>query len=107
MIQIFISDIENDMQADGTVKDLERAFPGLKFNFDLDDSSLNDSSSPFPCGHTVLRAEGTAIHAEAIIATLNKAGFQCAILEDNVCSKTADTKEEFWETNFIEKREMW
>ncbi len=107
MIQIFISDIENGIQADGTVKELESTFPGVKFNFDLNDSSLNDSSSPFPCGHTILRAEGTAINAEAIISTLNKAGFRCAILEDKVCSKTADTMEEFWETSFIEKQEMW
>src|SRR5690606_2888477 len=80
---------------------------GVKFNFDLNDSSLNDSSSPFPCGHTILRAEGMAINAEAIISTLNKAGFRCAILEDKVCSKTADTMEGFWETSFIEKQEMW
>ena len=80
IIEVFITDIRSQPQAERIVKILENGFPGLKFNFDLD-----NSTAPFPCGHNILRAEGAAVNSKNIIAMVNRSGFMCDILADNVC----------------------
>lgn len=80
MIEVFITNIRHQIEAESMLKILENRFPNLKINFDLE-----GSQAPFPCGHTILRAVGTTIDAENIIFTLHQSGFMCAILEDKVC----------------------
>ncbi|WP_460469971.1 hypothetical protein [Emticicia fontis] len=80
MIEVFITSISNRIQAESVLKSLTGQFPRLKFNFDLD-----NSEAPFPCGHSILRAEGAMIDTESIISVLNKSGYKCEILEDKVC----------------------
>lgn len=80
MTEVFITDIPDQIQAKGLIKTLKNVFPGLKINFDTD-----ASEAPFPCGHHILRAEGSAIHSEGIISLVNKSGFTCGILEDKIC----------------------
>ncbi|MFD2522696.1 hypothetical protein [Emticicia soli] len=80
MIEVFITDIQTQMQADSMLEILKKSFPELKFNFDL-----SSSDAPFPCGNNILRAEGAMINAESIIATLNKSAFKCEVLEDKIC----------------------
>ena len=80
IIEVFMTDIRNSVQAEQMQKVLKNSFPVLKFNFDLE-----NSEAPFPCGHSILRAEGETINSEEIILILNKAGFKCEVLEDKIC----------------------
>ncbi len=102
MIEIFTTDIRTQDQAKRIMPVLGSQFPGLKINFDLAESDV-----PYPCGHSILRVEGTAFQAEQIISALDQSGFKCAILEDKICEKKTPGKPEFWETAFLEKQEMW
>ena len=80
MVEVFVTNISNQIQVEGILKMLKNRFPELKINFDLD-----DSDTQFPFCHTILRVEGSTIDAEKIIATVTKSGFMCAILEDKIC----------------------
>lgn len=79
-IQVFITSVRNQIQAEHIVKNLTKSFPELKINFDLNDSEL-----PFPCGHSILRVEGAAINSGNIIVKVKESGFNCAVLEDKIC----------------------
>lgn len=81
MIEVFMTNIREPLQAKKVLGVLESGFPELKLNFDLE-----SSPRPFPCGHSILRAEGPAINAEQIIETVSKAGFTSAVLADKICS---------------------
>lgn len=78
--EVFITDLKNNIQLDHCLKQLNQQFPHLKLNVDL-----SQSKQPYPCGHTVLRAEGMAIRAEQIQSALRHLGLQCDLLEDKVC----------------------
>lgn len=77
MIEIFTTDINNELMTVSVCKTLRQKFSGLKINFDPDETGL-----PYPCGHTILRAEG-----KVIMSTVHNLGFQCEILTDKICSK--------------------
>jgi hypothetical protein len=79
-IEVFITDIKNNDPVDQLENSLAGLFPELKINFDLSDGSM-----PYPCGHTVLRIEGTDISAEKIKSTITHMGFNCEVLEDKIC----------------------
>lgn len=80
MVEVFATNVRSRIEAEPLLKLLGTGFPNLEINFDIQDS---DSHIPF-C-HNILRVEGETIKAEKIIALVNQAGFQCAILEDKIC----------------------
>lgn len=79
-VEVFTTNIQDQVQAENVLKILENSFHDLKINFDLDD--IGSSSL---CSNTILRVEGTMIYTEKIIKTVNLAGFLCNILEDKIC----------------------
>lgn len=81
MIEVFITDIQTEVQVDKTFDFIKNHFPDLKIDFDL-----KDEKKPFPCGHTILRVEGKTISSEKIISELKKIGFRSEILEDKICA---------------------
>lgn len=83
MVEVFISDIQNVIQAERILNTIQKENDGLKINFDLNETELD-----FPCGHTILRIEGTKINSEEIMKTVRNQGFNCEILEDKVCTQT-------------------
>ena len=80
MTEVFITNIQSPVQADKVETALRENFPGLKINFDINETELI-----FPCGHSVLRVEGPAYHSDEIITALIRWGFDCQILEDKIC----------------------
>ncbi len=79
-IEVFITDLHNGLQARQSLVKLEKRFPNLKINFDL-----NESDGPYPCYHTVLRVQGKQIESEQITREITELGFKCDRLEDKVC----------------------
>lgn len=59
---------------------LTRSLPSLKIHFDLNETNL-----PYPCGHTVLRVEGTGAHLNQIKSTLLLHGVKSEEMEDKIC----------------------
>ncbi|MDD7886753.1 hypothetical protein [Flavivirga sp. 57AJ16] len=80
MIEVFITDIQNKVQANHILSKIQTETADLKINFDLNETDLS-----FPCGHTILRIEGGAINSDETIAIVNEQGFKCQILEDKIC----------------------
>lgn len=80
MVEVFITNVRRSDQANRILESLRDCFPRLEISFDL-----SDSKSAFPCGHSILRAEGPQISSENIVSTVNQSGFICAVLEDKIC----------------------
>lgn len=83
MVEVFITDIQHKIQAEIITNIIQSENPELKINFDLNETAL-----PFPCGHTILRAEGREINSVNILTSVRKQGFNCEILEDKICTQT-------------------
>lgn len=83
MVEVFITDIQNNIQAELMLNNIEKDNPDLKINLDL-----NAPGFAFPCGHTILRVEGNKIISERIMAAIRKQGFNCELLEDKICKQT-------------------
>lgn len=79
-IEVFKTDVGNNIQVQHLQKKLEKRFPKLEISFDLSETDL-----PYPCGHTILRVEGQEMFSDKIISTIIKSGFKCDVLEDKVC----------------------
>lgn len=82
MVEVFITDIQNKMQAKEVSNIIQSENPNLKINFDLNETEL-----PFPCGHTILRVESDILNTGKILEIVNNEGFNCEILEDKICIK--------------------
>jgi len=80
MIEVFITDIQTKNQAEAVLIDIQNKNTDLKINFDL-----NETDFSFPCGHTILRVEGTKVNSENILKQIGKLGFKCDVLEDKIC----------------------
>ena len=80
MTEIFITDIQNVVQANNILNSIKTENPELKINFDL-----NETEKSYPCGHTVLRIEGDKINSKSILTTVKSFGHNCEILEEKVC----------------------
>lgn len=80
MTEVFITDIGDLVAAKSTLQSLRNSFPGLKINFDA-----GDSATSYPCGHSILRVEGTAVDSEGIMSMLSRSGIMCDVLEDKIC----------------------
>ena len=81
MIEIFITNIQDSIQADKVKTSIRNHYSDLKINLDL-----NETGFLFPCGHTILRVEGDKINSDEIIVIVNQLGFKCEILEDKICA---------------------
>jgi len=79
MIEVFTTDVQNEIHAKQLLSMLNNYFSQLKINFDIEVTQL-----PYPCGHSILRVEGRLINSEKIINLVNKSGFKCDILEDKI-----------------------
>jgi len=77
MVEVFITDIDQRIRAEGLVELIERIHLGSKVHFDMDETGL-----PFPHGHTVLRIEAPSIDVLAIMEIVKKSGHHCEIMED-------------------------
>lgn len=80
MVEVFATNVSSRIQTEPVLKLLGNRFSTLEINFDIQEP---DARIPF-C-HSILRVEGATIKAEEIIALVNQAGFQCAVLEDKIC----------------------
>lgn len=80
-VEVFITDVKNNIQVEQSLKKLEKVFPKLKINLDLNESEL-----PYPCGHTVLRVKGKGVSFDKIRSTIRHLGFNCDVLEDKICN---------------------
>ncbi|SNZ00415.1 hypothetical protein SAMN06265377_2239 [Flagellimonas pacifica] len=79
MVEVFITNVKEPKQAEETLKVLEHTLPKFKINFDLE-----DFEKPYPCGHSILRIEGSSINNKKIIQIIQNEGFKCEILEDKL-----------------------
>ncbi|MBN8787668.1 MAG: hypothetical protein J0I84_11315 [Terrimonas sp.] len=80
MIEVFITDIQTEIQAKDILDFFKANNPDLKINYDL-----NETDKAYPCGHTVLRVEGNKIETQSILTAMQNLGHKCEILEDKVC----------------------
>lgn len=80
MVEVFITDIQNKVQAERASRSIQDDGIDLKINFDLNETNLL-----FPCGHTILRVESNKINVDKIRTAVNNRGFKCEILEDIIC----------------------
>lgn len=83
MVEVFITDIQDAIQAERILSTIKIENTNLKINFDLNETSL-----PFPCGHNILRIEGSKINSDKIMETVRNQGFNCEILEDKICTQS-------------------
>lgn len=83
MVEVFITDIQNAIQAERILNTIQTENTVLKINFDLNETNLS-----FPCGHTILRIEGNKINSDKIMETVRNQGFNCEILEDKICTQS-------------------
>lgn len=51
----------------------------------LGDFDFNETQKAYPCGHTILRVEGSKIKVKRILTSVKKLGYSCEILQDKVC----------------------
>ena len=78
--EVFISNIHSSVRANKTIRMLEHNFPNLKFNYDLE-----NIKKPYPCGNTIIRAEGRSISPKEIVEKIIATGIKCEVLEDRIC----------------------
>ncbi|QCX37361.1 hypothetical protein FF125_02510 [Aureibaculum algae] len=80
MVEVFITNVKSVCLSQEILKLLEKSFPTLKINFDLE-----DFNKPYPCGHSILRIEGKVIDPKSIIQYLKSKGIKCELLKDKIC----------------------
>jgi hypothetical protein len=80
MTEIFITNIQTNIQGKDVLNFLKAAYPAIKINYDL-----NGTEKAYPCGHTILKVEGDKINSENILTTVRGLGYNCEILEDKIC----------------------
>ena len=85
MVEVFITDIQNEVQAKRTSSSIQNENIDLKINFDVNETDLL-----FPCGHTILRIEGNKFNSDEIMETVRNQGFHCEILEEKICTQSGD-----------------
>lgn len=89
MIEVFTTNIQSKVEANQLLKTLRAKFPKVKVDYDLSETKLS-----YPCGHSVLRAEGSKINSENIISIVKQSGFKCDVLEDKVCGEPVNKRVE-------------
>ncbi|RYE25575.1 MAG: hypothetical protein EOP51_03645 [Sphingobacteriales bacterium] len=69
MVEVFKTNVQEQVHAADLVTLFHRRFPGNRINFDLEDCDR------------ILRIEGDVFCSDTIKALMNEQGFQCAVLE--------------------------
>ncbi|MEO9571932.1 MAG: hypothetical protein ABJH82_07000 [Polaribacter sp.] len=80
MVEVFITNVKSACLSQEVLQLLEKNFPTLKINFDLE-----DFNKPYPCGHSILRIEGKVIDVASITQHLKSKGVACELLIDKIC----------------------
>ena len=68
-VEVFKTNVENEVNAREIIQTLVMRFPGSRINFDLQDCDR------------VLRIEGQSLCNDSIIQLVKEAGFGCTVLE--------------------------
>lgn len=79
MIEVFTTNIPNQISGNQMIKYLKMNFLELQIDFDIEAPIVN-----YPCDHSILRVEGATIDVQNIISHINKNGYKCHILEDRM-----------------------
>jgi hypothetical protein len=79
MTEIFITNIQNKVQANKVLNSIKTKNPELKVNFDF-----NETEKAYPCGHKILRIEGGKTNVKRILTSVQNLGYSCEILQDKV-----------------------
>lgn len=77
-----MTNIPNKNQAIDIIAILDNYFSGLEVSFDIERKIIN-----YPCDHSILRVEGDNIVVKDFIMVVNNSGFECDVLEDEICRK--------------------
>ena len=80
MTEIFITNIQNKVQANCILNTIKKRNSELQVSFDF-----NETEKTYPCGHTILRVENDKIDSESILTIVRNLGYSCEILQDKVC----------------------
>ncbi len=80
MTEIFITNVQNEVQTKNILDFFKIVNPELKITLDL-----NETENSYPCGHTIIRVEGDKINAKSIVNMAKRLGYNCDILEDKIC----------------------
>jgi hypothetical protein len=80
MTEVFITNIQNKVQANNVLSAIKIENPELKVNFDL-----NETEKEYPCGHTIFSVEGDKINLESVLRSVQNLGYSCEVLQDKVC----------------------
>jgi SAM-dependent methyltransferase len=95
---IFKTDIQGQNDADRILKVLRTLLPDTKIDFAEHNSDLS------------LKIEGCLVDADLIISEVEKLGFYCEQIRDEVNiggANSAVDMREFWDDNFIKHKTMW
>ncbi len=98
MIEIFKTDIQEEMQAVFVRETLQKSFPMAGICFDLDDQDR------------ILRIEDETIDPSKVVSIVNSVGSSCRLIPDKICqssSNSADDIQKFWEESFEKNHAMW
>lgn len=80
MVEIFITNIQNKIQANNILSLIKNEKSELNVSFDF-----NETKKAYPCGHTILIIEGSKINLESILTSVRNSGYSCEILQDKIC----------------------
>ena len=69
MIEVFKTNVQEELHANNILKLLLQQFPHHKINFDLEDCDK------------ILRIEGANLLTETVVMTVEQTGFNCRLLE--------------------------
>lgn len=98
MIEIFKTNVQDQVQANLIRETLLMALPNAQICFDLEDKDC------------VLRIEAAVVDPVQIVSLVNGTGTLCKIIPDKICpSPSISVKEieNFWETSFEKNQAMW
>lgn len=98
MIEIFKTNVQDQVQANLIRETLLMALPNAQICFDLEDNDC------------VLRIEAAVVDPVQIVSLVNGTGTLCKIIPDKICpSPSISVKdiENFWETSFEKNQAMW
>ena len=80
MVEVLITNVKSEILSTEILQFLEKEYPQLKFNFDLE-----DFNKPYPCGHSILRIEGKIIDTYSITQQLKSKKIECELLVAKIC----------------------
>lgn len=98
MIEIFKTNVQNEIEANLILETLLKALPCAKICFDLEDQDR------------ILRIEDAVIDPAQIVSLVSTTGTLCKPIPDKICttpSTAVNDIESFWESSFEKNQAMW